>query len=32
MLQKLGDAEFEEASRAEKSGDYTTVGPDHGEV
>jgi hypothetical protein len=25
MLQKLGDAEFEEASRAEKSGDYTTV-------
>ncbi len=26
MLQKLGDAEFEEASRAEKSGDYSTVG------
>jgi len=26
MLQKLGDAEFEEAIRAEKSGDYTTVG------
>jgi hypothetical protein len=25
MLQKLGDAEFEEAARAEKSGDYTTV-------
>jgi hypothetical protein len=25
MLQKLGDAEFEEASRAEKAGDYTTV-------
>lgn len=25
MLQKLGDAEFEEADRAEKSGDYTTV-------
>ena len=25
MLQKLGDAEFEEASRAEKSGDYSTV-------
>jgi hypothetical protein len=25
MIQKLGDAEFEEASRAEKSGDYTTV-------
>jgi hypothetical protein len=25
MLQKLGDAEFEEATRAEKSGDYTTV-------
>jgi hypothetical protein len=26
MLQKLGDAEFEEANRAEKSGDYSTVG------
>jgi hypothetical protein len=26
MLQRLGDAEFEEASRAEKSGDYNTVG------
>jgi hypothetical protein len=26
MLQKLGDAEFEEADRAEKTGDYTTVG------
>jgi hypothetical protein len=26
MLQKLGDAEFEEAGRAEKSGDYSTVG------
>jgi hypothetical protein len=26
MLQRLGDAEFEEASRAEKSGDYVTVG------
>jgi hypothetical protein len=26
MLQKLGDAEFEEASRAEKAGDYNTVG------
>ncbi len=26
MLQKLGDAEFEEATRAEKSGDYSTVG------
>src|ERR1700744_5940895 len=25
MLQRLGDAEFEEAGRAEKSGDYTTV-------
>ncbi len=25
MLQRLGDAQFEEASRAEKSGDYTTV-------
>ena len=25
MLQKLGDAEFEEAIRAEKSGDYSTV-------
>ncbi len=25
MLQRLGDAEFEEAIRAEKSGDYTTV-------
>ena len=25
MLQRLGDAEFEEASRAEKAGDYTTV-------
>jgi len=25
MLQKLGDAEFEEASRAEKASDYTTV-------
>jgi hypothetical protein len=25
MLQKLGDAEFEEATRAEKSGDYTAV-------
>jgi len=25
MLQKLGDAEFEEADRAEKSGDYSTV-------
>jgi len=25
MLQKLGDAEFEEATRAEKSGDYSTV-------
>ena len=25
MLQKLGDAEFEEASRAEKSGDYSSV-------
>jgi hypothetical protein len=25
MLQRLGDAEFEEASRAEKSGDYSTV-------
>jgi hypothetical protein len=26
MLQKLGDAEFEEANRAEKSGDYSAVG------
>ena len=26
MLQKLGDAEFEEASRAEKADDYNTVG------
>jgi hypothetical protein len=26
MLQKLGDAEFEEAIRAEKAGDYATVG------
>jgi hypothetical protein len=26
MIQKLGDAEFEEAGRAEKSGDYSTVG------
>jgi hypothetical protein len=26
MLQKLGDAEFEEAMRAEKSGDYSAVG------
>jgi hypothetical protein len=25
MLQKLGDAEFEEATRAEKSGDYATM-------
>jgi hypothetical protein len=25
MLQRLGDAEFEEADRAEKSGDYSTV-------
>jgi hypothetical protein len=25
MLQRLGDAEFEEAGRAEKSGDYSTV-------
>jgi hypothetical protein len=25
MLLRLGDAEFEEASRAEKAGDYTTV-------
>lgn len=25
MLQKLGDAQFEEASRAEKSGDYSSV-------
>ena len=25
MLQKLGDAEFEEATRAEKSGDYSAV-------
>lgn len=25
MLQRLGDAEFEEASRAEKAGDYSTV-------
>jgi hypothetical protein len=25
ILQKLGDAEFEEADRAEKAGDYTTV-------
>jgi hypothetical protein len=25
MLQKLGDAEFEEAARAEKAGDYVTV-------
>jgi hypothetical protein len=25
MLQRLGDAEFEEAARAEKAGDYTTV-------
>ena len=25
MLQRLGDAEFEEATRAEKAGDYTTV-------
>jgi hypothetical protein len=25
MLQKLGDAEFEEATRAEKTGDYTNV-------
>jgi hypothetical protein len=25
MLQRLGDAEFEEASRAEKADDYTTV-------
>jgi len=25
MLLKLGDAEFEEATRAEKSGDYSTV-------
>ncbi len=24
-MQKLGDAEFDEAGRAEKSGDYTTV-------
>ena len=32
MLQKLGDAEFEEASRAEKSGDYVDRRPDHGEV
>ena len=26
MLQHLGDAEFEEAARAEKAGDFTTVG------
>ena len=26
MLQRLGDAEFEEATHAEKSGDYTAVG------
>jgi hypothetical protein len=26
MIQRLGDAEFEEAGRAEKSGDYNTVG------
>jgi hypothetical protein len=26
MLQKLGDAEFDEAVRAEKNGDYSTVG------
>jgi hypothetical protein len=26
MLEKLGDAEFEEAIRAERAGDYTTVG------
>jgi hypothetical protein len=26
LLQKLGDAEFEEADRAEKAGDYATVG------
>src|SRR5580692_7909166 len=26
MLQRLGDAEFEEAARAEKAEDYTTVG------
>jgi hypothetical protein len=25
MLQRLGDAEFEEAARAEKAGDYSTV-------
>jgi len=25
MLQRLGDAEFEEVDRAEKAGDYTTV-------
>jgi len=25
LLQRLGDAEFEEAGRAEKTGDYTTV-------
>jgi hypothetical protein len=25
MIQRLGDAEFEEAGRAEKAGDYTTV-------
>jgi hypothetical protein len=25
MLQRLGDAEFDEAGRAEKSGDYSTV-------
>lgn len=26
MLQKLGDAEFDEAGRAEQAGDYTTMG------
>jgi hypothetical protein len=26
MIQKLGDAEFEEAGRAAKTGDYTTMG------
>jgi len=26
MLQRLGDAEFEEAARAEKAGDFSTVG------
>jgi hypothetical protein len=26
MIQKLGDAEFDEAGRAAKTGDYTTVG------